>query len=149
MGGLNCYSSTQVCYGERRTKKHKVSYRGYQDYSRSLEELDRYDSFYHVVCAPLHAMHAVRVFTDLDRMQRQVILERQAKEVDHVYRFKQSLPPQIDDSDHVPFDLFLKHIKSSDLWRKRQVEKHEQFMRLLNLDGLFLNVHLLEEVPLT
>lgn len=40
----------------------------FQNYSKPLEQLDRYDQFYRVVCYPIHCLQVETFFQELDRV---------------------------------------------------------------------------------
>lgn len=120
------------------------SYREYQDYTKPVDSMDRFDTFYACVCNPIHCLDVGKLFEELEELQENV---RQQRLRNHSIRTIMDSDQKQEFSDLVPFSAFMEYIQNSQLWQRSGLRKQEQFIRLLSIEDLFLKVKIIEQVP--
>ena len=84
--------------------KFKVKLENFQDISLPVQTLDRYDTFYRLVCHPLHSMNVSQFFAELDYIY--LTLEQTEGVIKEMRELRQ-------DADLVPQDKFTNHLFNS------------------------------------
>lgn len=111
----------------------------YQNNSKAIHKLDKYDQFYRVVGDPFHRLQIDTFIDDLDEL----IFDCESK-------FEASNPGVRFNLEHIPYVKFINWYQKNQSYAswKQHIENVESpFMRLLQLDDLFFIRKLVEETP--
>ena len=112
-------------------KKPKETVLDYQDYSKSLKTLNKYDRFYRILCYPLHGLDIQLLFLEFDKIYDN--LKENSNYVNGSY-----IKNVRSDVDILPFDLFLAKIEESEIWPIKLVDEKSSFKLMLQIEGVFL-----------
>jgi len=93
-----------------------------------INDLNKYDRFYRVVCEPFHQIKITEFTDDLN-----ALIAKVEDEVEHgCHELKHQM-----DLDLIPYVKFIEHYREKPLWKNHVQNVDSCLMRLLQIDNLF------------